>query len=190
MILWIETASQSRLHAQECKIIRRDDKQPHPRRLRRAGEIIFVEPGRRNVFENSGMLKILPLRLGKSYVLRADTGQIILNAYQLLRLRVRQRLQQRRVHHAKDCSGRSNAQGEREDDDCGEARRLAQHAKAETHVLYQSVDKIPGDRFPAFFFEALWAPELDARATLGLAPLQSGTLKIISAALNVCAKFL
>src|SRR5437588_11025631 len=131
MILWIETASQSRLHAQECKIIRRDDKQPHPRRLRRAGEIIFVEPGRRNVFENSGMLKILPLRLGKSYILRADTGKIILNAYESLRLRVRQWLQKRRVYHAKNRSCRFDTQGNRQNNCCREAGILSQQAHAE-----------------------------------------------------------
>src|SRR5947208_16680729 len=129
MILWIETASQSRLHAQECKIIRRDNQQSHPRRLRRAGEIIFVEPGRRNVFENSGMLKIPPLRLGKSYILRADTGEITLNAYKLLRLRVRQWLQQRRVYQAKNRSCRSNAEGNRQNGDGGEPGRFPEHAQ-------------------------------------------------------------
>jgi hypothetical protein len=131
------------------------------------------------------MLKIPPLRLGKSYILRADTGEITLNAYKLLRLRVRQRLQQRRVYHAKNRRCRSDTQGNRQNNCCREAGRLSQHAKAEAHILHQSVDKIPGDRFTAFLFEPLSASEFDARAALGFDTIQPGTHEIISAMLDV-----
>src|SRR5438876_7330086 len=128
MVLWIETASQSRLHAQQYKIIRRDNKQPHPRRSRRAGEIILVVLGRRNVVENSGTLKVLPLRLGKSYVLRAHPGEIILDAYELLRSWIRQRMQQRSIYHTENRRCGSDAQGNCQDDDGGEAGRFLKHA--------------------------------------------------------------
>ena len=55
------------------------------------------------------MLKVVPLGLRQPYVLRADTGKIILDANELFRLRVRQRLQQRGVNHSKNRSGRSDA---------------------------------------------------------------------------------
>jgi hypothetical protein len=42
----------------------------------------------------SGTLKVLPLGFGHSYILRADAGKIILDTYELLRLWVRQGLQQ------------------------------------------------------------------------------------------------
>src|SRR6266478_6006535 len=118
------------------------------------------------------MLKVLPLGLGQSYILRADAGEIILNAYESLRLRVRQRLQKRRVYHAKNRRCRSDTQGNRQNNCCREAGRLSQHAKAEAHILDQNVDKIPGDRFAAFFFTPLAASELDARATLGFLAVQ------------------
>ena len=55
------------------------------------------------------MLKVLPFGFGQSYILRSGAGKIVLNAYKLLRLRVRQGLQERGVYHSKNRSGRSDA---------------------------------------------------------------------------------
>src|SRR6266550_8319797 len=131
------------------------------------------------------MLKILPLRLGKSYGLRADTGKIILNAYELFRLRVRQRLQQRRIYQAKNCSGRSNAEGNCQNGDGGEPGRFPEDTQTEAEVLQENVDEISGDRFPAFLFEPLSASELDARPALGFSAVQPRTFKVSCAMLHV-----
>ena len=48
-----------------------------------------------------------------------------------------------------------------------ESGRLAQHAKAEAHILDKSLDKIVAQRFVAFLFVLLTSAELDARAPLG-----------------------
>jgi len=42
----------------------------------------------------------------------------------------------------------------------GKPGRFAQHPQTETHILYQNVDEIAGDRFAAFFFESLMASDL------------------------------
>jgi len=68
--------------------------------------------------------------------------------------------------------------------------RFAEHPQTETYILYQNVDEVSGDRFPAFFLEPLMAPELDPRATLGFGPTQTGTFQIIRPKLDVSAKFL
>jgi len=54
-------------------------------------------------------LKILPLGFGESYVARAHSGEIILNADELFRLRIRQRTQQRGFNHTENRGCRSNA---------------------------------------------------------------------------------
>jgi hypothetical protein len=82
---------------------------------------------------------------------------------ELLRLRVGQRLQQRRVYDAKNRSCRSNAEGNRQNGDRGEAGRFPKHAQTEAKVLEENVDKIAGDRITAFLFESRFSSELDPR---------------------------
>src|SRR5262249_29706482 len=81
VITRIETSPQLRPHSQQLKIIRRDAKYADSRRLLRTGEIIFVEPRRRYVLENSGTLQVLPFGLGHPDIARAEAGKIVLNAY-------------------------------------------------------------------------------------------------------------
>src|SRR5207253_10215430 len=141
----IESATEFRFHPQQRKVIRRDNKQPHPRWLGWAGQIIFVEPGRRNVFENSGLPEILPFGLRYSDIPCAETGQIGLDTDQLLWLRVGQRTQQRRVYHAKNRSCRSNTEGNRQDNNGSEPGRFPEHAQTEAKVLQENVDEIAGE---------------------------------------------
>jgi hypothetical protein len=55
-----------------------------------------------------------------SYVAPAHAGKIILDAYELLRLWVRRRVQQRSVHHAENRCRGSDAQGNRQNGDGGD----------------------------------------------------------------------
>src|SRR5204862_6945291 len=73
MILWVESASQLRLDGQERKIIWCNKNKSDSRRLRRPGQIIFVEPRRGNVLKNSGLLKVPPFRLRNSDIVCAQT---------------------------------------------------------------------------------------------------------------------
>src|SRR5882724_10485164 len=107
------------------------------------------------------MLKVLPFRFGNSNVVRTDSEKIILNAYQLLRLRVGQRFQQRRVHHAENRGRSTNAHCHCQNGNDSNPERFAEHPQTETYILYQNVDEIASDRFAAFFLEPLMATELD-----------------------------
>src|SRR5438270_10956810 len=131
------------------------------------------------------MLKILPFGLRYSDIPRADTGQIGLDTDQLLWLRVGQRTQQRRVYHAKNRSGRSNAEGNRQNGDRGEAGRFPKHPQTEAEVLEENVNKIAGDRIAAFLFESRFSAELDPRAAVCLGASQSETFKVLSAQLDM-----
>src|SRR6202030_4134430 len=90
MILGMEGAAQLWLYAEERKIIRRDKKNADVRWLRSAGEIVFVEPRRRDIFKNSRVLQILPFGLRHSYIPCPGPGEVSHDAHKLLRLRVRQ----------------------------------------------------------------------------------------------------
>src|SRR5437762_11919234 len=102
MILWVESASQLRLDGQEREIIWCNKQKSYSRRLRRPGQIIFVEPRRGNVLKNSGLLNVPPFRLRNSDIVCAQTCQIGLDDDQLLSLCILQRTQQRRLHHAEN----------------------------------------------------------------------------------------
>src|SRR3989442_1434335 len=80
---------------------------------------------------------------------------------------------------------RTNGQCQRQNGDDCESGRLAQHAEAEAHILYQSLDKITAERLAAFLFKALTAAELDARAPCRLGAIHAGTFQIVSAVLDV-----
>jgi len=79
---------------------------------------------------------------------------------------------------------------ERDNRDNREHRLSRKRPETEAQILHQNVQKITGDRFPAFFFEPLTASELDPRATLGFHATQTGTFQIIRPKLDVSAKFL
>ena len=161
MILWVESASQLRLDSQEREIIWCNKQQSDSLRLRRPGQIIFVEPRRGNVLKNSGLLKVLPFRLRNSDIVCAQTRQIGLDADQLLWFCIRQRTQQGRVHHAENCGRRTNAQCHCQNGNDSNPGRFAEHPQTETYILYQNVDEIASDRFATFFLEPLMASELD-----------------------------
>jgi hypothetical protein len=97
-------------------------------------------------------------------------------------------MQERGVDHCENRRRRADTQRDRQNYDCRKARRFSQHANAKPQVLKKDVDEIPGDRFTAFFFESFSASELDSRTALSLIAIQPGTLEIIRAALDVCAK--
>ena len=59
VVLGIESAAELRLSSQQRKIIRRNSCQPDAGGLRQTGQIIFVKPHRRHVFENPGLLRVL-----------------------------------------------------------------------------------------------------------------------------------
>ena len=143
MIIWMEGSAQLRFDAEELEIIRGDDQDADARRLRRAGEIVFIEPCWRNVFEDSGMLKVLPLGLGHSYIAGADAGEIVLDTDELVGLRIGQGMQECGVNNAEDRSCRTNAEGDRQDGDGGESGRLAQHAQGVANVLREVVPPKP-----------------------------------------------
>ena len=185
MILRIEAASQLRFHSQNRKIIRGNNSQADASRLRQTGKVIVVVPGRRRVFENSRVLKVLPLGLRHSDVPGANPWKIILNADELLGVRIRQRMQQGRIDDAEDCGGGANPQRDRQDRDHCETRRFAQHPKAEANVLEQRIDKIPAERFAAFFLESFRTSELDPGAAFRFTSGEADALELVRAKVNV-----
>src|SRR4029077_9302562 len=82
------------------------------------------------------MLKVLPFRLRHSDVRCAEASKIILNAYQLLRVRVWQRPQQCSIDHRKDPGRGSNAQRHRDYRDESESRRFAELTQSELEIVH------------------------------------------------------
>ena len=154
LILWIKRLAQLRFHVQQRKIIRRHVKKADAFGLGRAREVHVPAPQRRNVGKNAGAPKILPFRHGHSHVPRAHAGKIILDADELVRLRVRQRVQQCRIDDAENRRCRSDAQGNRQHSDGGEAGRLAQHAQTVADVLPEVLAPQPPPRFVKPFLGA------------------------------------
>src|SRR5215471_21545304 len=99
-------------------------------------------------------------------------------------------MQDHRINHAEDGGVRADAEGQRECGDSGEARRLAQNAQPKAYVLTQRFEEVRSESFAPFFLVFLGATELDARAALGFRPRETGTLKIVSAMLDVGTQLL
>src|SRR6266481_3061133 len=104
------------------------------------------------MFEDSGTLQVLPLGLGHSYVIRADARQIIAQGNKLLRLSIRQGMQQRGFYDAENCCRGSYPQCNRQHSDGREAWGLAQHAQTVAKVLPEMVPPEPASGFVEMFF--------------------------------------
>ena len=139
----VEAAPQLRLHAEQREVARRDDEQADTLRGRETGEIVVVEPRRRDVLEDARALEILPFRRRHADALRADAQEVVLDPHQLLGMGIRQRMEQCRVDDAEDRRGRSDAQRDSENRDRRKCWRLAQHAEREAHVLQQAFQPHP-----------------------------------------------
>src|SRR3954452_18963508 len=100
-----KSAAPGRFYSQQSKVVRGTDRQTDSGRARGASEVIIVVPGRRDVIEYPGMLKVFQLRLRHPNIACTHTRQVILNSHQLLWVRVRQWMQQSGIDHAKDGRG-------------------------------------------------------------------------------------
>ncbi len=98
-----------------------------------------------------------------------------------------QRTQNQSIQHTKHYGVCANSQGQRQNSGGGESGRLAQKAKAETHVVYKNLDRIAAERLVAFFLVPLTAAELYARQAFCFAVIQPGALQIVRAVLDVGA---
>jgi hypothetical protein len=78
----------------------------------------------------------------------------------MVRLRVRQRPQQHRVHHAEDGGVRSNAESERENRHGGEARIALKLPQAVTEVLQEIFEVIDLAHVTALLFDLVFAAQL------------------------------
>ena len=85
--------------------------------------------------------QVSPLRDGDADVLRAYAGKVVLDAHQLGRVWVRQRVQQRGVDHAIDRGGGSDAQRHGGDRNERESRRSQKHANRVPQVEEQILDE-------------------------------------------------
>ena len=142
----IEGASELGVNSQQREIRRRDDEQADARRRRRAREVVVVIPGRRDVLEDSRAREVLDLGIGHADVLGADARKVGLDADELLRPRIGQRVKQRRIDDAEDRGRGSDAERDRQNRDRGEARRLAQHPQRVARVLNEVVPREPAPR--------------------------------------------
>ena len=187
LIRAVEEAAKIRLQSQGVEIVSAGFVQPDGSRIS-----ADVQPGSRNVescqiFKAAvavAQIEIVGIRLVRVAHLRTPEG------IQALRPGYIQRPDDQRIHHTEDHGIGANRQGQRQHRGDGEARRLAQHAQAEPHIVHHAVEKIAAQRFVAFLFELLLPAELDARAPLGFRPLQAGALQIISPVLDVRAQLL
>ncbi len=151
LVLRIERVPELRLHSQHRKISRRHPFVLNPRRLRCTRQVRRPENHRHNVLKNSRTLQILPLRNRDTRVRGTRAWQIILDAYQFLRVRIGQRMQQRGVDQAENRRRRSDPQRHRQNRNEREPRRFAQHAQAKMQILKDVLNPIDAAGIPAFF---------------------------------------
>src|SRR3984885_12529229 len=72
-------------------------------------------------------------------------------------------MQQRRIHHAENRCRRAHSQGNRQNRDGAEPRRLAQRAHPVTHILRDMLEPIPAPGHAAFFTQVDRVAELSPR---------------------------
>ncbi len=111
-----------------------------------------------------------------------------LECVEALRMGHIQRPQDQRIQYAEDHGVRADRQRQRQNRGDRESRRLAQHAKAEAHILQKGLDKIAAQRFVAFLSVPFSAAELDARPPFRLGASQARAFQIIRAELDMRAK--
>ena len=83
-------------------------------------------------------------------------------------LTVRQRLQHHGAHDAEDRRGRADAEGQRHQRRCGEARRPSQHASAMADIANRVFEQRRPDFIPCALFDAVHPAELAQRLASGL----------------------
>jgi len=137
LIVGIEPAAQFRLDSQQGKIAWPYAFVGNPHRLGCTRQIRRSASNRRHKLEDSGAFQIFPLRHRHGDVPGAYARLIHFDPHQFIRLRIRQRMQQRGIHHPEDRRRRSNAQSHRHNRNRREARRLHQHAQRVARVLQQ-----------------------------------------------------
>jgi len=147
MVRRIEGASELRADAEQREVVRRDEQQPHLFRPLGAREVVLVEPGRRHVLENAGVLQVLPLGLRDADVVRAHAREVVLHGDELLGVGEGERVEQRRVDDAEDGGRGADAERDGQDGDGREARRLAQEPRGKADVQRQTVPPHPPTRF-------------------------------------------
>ena len=165
----IEGGAELRFHSEQREVVRRDDQQSDTLRPRETGEIVVVEPGRRDILEDTGPLEILPFRRRHADVLRAHAKQIVLDSYELFGVRKRQRVQQRGVDNTENGRRRADSEGDRENGDRSEGRRTAQHAKPDAHVLTEAFQCYPGPSVARDLLHEADISELASRIDRGIA---------------------
>jgi hypothetical protein len=94
-------------------------------------------------------------------------------------------VQQRGIDDAENRCRGTDAQGNREDSDGGEARRLAQRAQTVAEVLRQRLEQSHTARLTAFFFGAIDSPKFHSRAAHGLLARHSSADQILGVGLDV-----
>ena len=138
----IECATQLRVYTEDREVIRRNMLVAETLGLFTAGEVhVCAGAGKRHGLEYPGTLQVSPLRDGDPDVLRAYAGKIVLDAHQLGRVWIRQRVQQRGVDHAIDRGGGSDAQRHGGDRNERESRRSQKHANRVPQVEEQILDE-------------------------------------------------
>ena len=99
----------------QCEIVGRDDLERNALRMTETREVVVVEPRRRDLREDAGALEVVPLGRRHADVARADPAQVVLDAHELLGMRIRQRVNERGPHDAED--RRVGTDAERDGDD-------------------------------------------------------------------------
>jgi hypothetical protein len=141
-IVRIECAAQLRVYSEDREVIRRNLLEAETQGLCTAGEVhVFTDAGNRRGLEYPRTLEVSPLRDGDADALRAYAGKVVLDADQLGRVWIRQRVQQRGVNHAIDRGSGSDAQRHCGDRNERESRRSQKHANRVPQVEEQILDE-------------------------------------------------
>src|SRR5215472_17155572 len=141
-IVRIEGATQLRVCTEDREVVGRNGLETESLGLCTTGEVyVCAVAGNCHGLEYPGALEVSPLRDGGADVLRADAGQVVLDAHHLVRIWVRQRAQQRGVDYAIDRGGGPDAQRHRGNRDERKSRRSQKHANRVTQIEEQILEK-------------------------------------------------
>ena len=169
--------------------LRRDQEYADAHRLRRCDEIVFVEPSRGDVVKNAGMLEVFPLRLRHPDILGPDARKIVLDADELLGLRIGERTQQRGIDDGENRGIGANAQGHGQDGDRREARRFAQGTKGVPDVLRQTIPPEPATGFVEVLFGVEFIAKGAPCSGAGFRETHSSLAQVFGFKLNVLFDF-
>ena len=138
----IECAAQLRVYTEDSEVIRRNVLVAETLGLFTAGEVhVCAGAGNRHGLEYPGTLQVSPLRDGDPDVMRAYAGKIVLDAHQLGRIWIRQRVQQGGIDHAIDRGGSANAQRDCSDRNERKSWRPSQHPNRVLQIEEQILEE-------------------------------------------------